>query len=291
VSPVARRARHAVVAFWNKAYEDNLTGLAGMVAYNLLLSVFPLALVALFAAGQVLDSPTVERSVVADLQRLFPHATEATLTDGLQRVRDLSPNIGVAALVASIWVGASFWGALDTAFCRIYHMRCRSWVEQKRFAVAMLGVVILLMAATVAVPVLQSILASGASELPLGLSDVGGIVFAISLVTGLLLLFLALCVVLWAVPNELMPWTVVWPGALAATFAITAVDYAFPVYVQNVSTLASFGGTFVFILVVLLWFYAVAIIILGAGVVNALRYERLMGIRALPVAEPPQAAT
>ena len=28
--------------FWRKAYEDNLTGMAAMVAYNLLLSVFPL---------------------------------------------------------------------------------------------------------------------------------------------------------------------------------------------------------------------------------------------------------
>ena len=45
--------RAAVVRFWRKAYEDNLTGLASMVAYNLLLSIFPLALVALFVAGRV----------------------------------------------------------------------------------------------------------------------------------------------------------------------------------------------------------------------------------------------
>ncbi len=42
--------------FFSKANEDNLTGLAGMVAYNLLLSVFPLALLALFIAGRVLQS-------------------------------------------------------------------------------------------------------------------------------------------------------------------------------------------------------------------------------------------
>ena len=50
------RLRAAVASFWGKAYEDNLTGLSSMVAYNLLLSIFPLALVALFIAGRILRS-------------------------------------------------------------------------------------------------------------------------------------------------------------------------------------------------------------------------------------------
>jgi membrane protein len=58
----------ALREFWRKAYEDNLTGMAGMVAYNLLLSLFPLALIALFIAGQVLSSQEVETSVVDDLE-------------------------------------------------------------------------------------------------------------------------------------------------------------------------------------------------------------------------------
>ena len=59
------RARSAVVHFWRKAYEDNLTGLASMVAYNLLLSIFPLALVALWIAGRVLRSNELQNSVLA----------------------------------------------------------------------------------------------------------------------------------------------------------------------------------------------------------------------------------
>ena len=48
----SKRLSRALATFYWKAYEDNITGLSGMVAYNLLLSVFPLALVALFIAGQ-----------------------------------------------------------------------------------------------------------------------------------------------------------------------------------------------------------------------------------------------
>src|SRR6478672_4082662 len=49
--------RGGLSRFWHKAYGDGITGLAGMVAYNLLLSLLPLTLVALFVFGTVVDSP------------------------------------------------------------------------------------------------------------------------------------------------------------------------------------------------------------------------------------------
>jgi membrane protein len=271
--PLHRRALAGVKHFYWKAYEDNLTGLSGMVAYNLLLSVFPLALLALFIAGRVLASGDLEQSILQDLQQLFPSAADDTLQRALDRVRESSNALGVVALVASILIGSSFWGALDTAFCRIYHCRCRSWVEQKRFALVMLVVVLLFMAATIVVPTVQSILVNGRSDLPLGLDEVRGVVYYATLAAGLLLLFAILCIVYWSVPNAFVPWRAVWPGAAAATAAIGVVDYAFPFYLSNISTIARFGSTFVFVLIVLLWFYAIAIIVLGGATINAMRYE------------------
>jgi membrane protein len=267
------RVRRALATFYWKAYEDNITGLSGMVAYNLLLSVFPLALLALFIAGRVLSSQDLEQSVLQDLQQLFPSATDQTLNNALDRVRNSSTSFGIVALVSSIWIGASFWGALDTAFCRIYHVRCRTWVEQKRFSLAMLVVVLLFMAATVTVPTLQSLLVSGARDLPFGLSDVRGLVYGLSLVAAYTLLFAILCVIYWAVPNRLVPWRAIWPGAAGATLAIGIVDNGFPAYLTNISTIAEVGTTFVFILIVLVWFYLLAIILLGGAIINAMRFE------------------
>jgi len=244
-----------------------------MVAYNLLLSIFPLALLALFIAGKILQSGELEDSVLKDLRHLFPTTAEKTLEDLLTRVRHSSAGLGIGALVSSIWIGSSFWGALDTAFCRIYHVRCRTWVEQKRFALAMLVVVLLFMAATVAVPTLQSILVGGAKNLPFGLAGVHDLIFVLSLVAGLLILFAILCVIYWSVPNRLVPWRAIWPGALGATLAIGAIDYAFPLYLTNISSLARLGTTLIFIVIVLIWFYALAIIVLGGAVINAARFE------------------
>src|SRR5947199_85636 len=130
-----------IKAFYFKAYEDNLTGLSGMVAYTMLLSLLPLAL--------------------------------------------LAP-------------------------------------------------------APVAIPPAQSILLSGAHGLPFGLGHLKGLVYALTLVAGLIVLFGMLTVIYWTVPNRLVPWRAIWPGALAATVAIGTIDYAFPLYLSNISTIARF---------------------------------------------------
>jgi membrane protein len=266
-----RPAGRAVARFWRAAYEDNLTGLAAMVAYNLILSLLPLMLVALFVAGRLLGSGEIESSVVADLQRLFPGAAESTLLRLVDEVHRQSTSLGIGALAASIWVGASFWGALDTAFCRIYRLPCRTWIQQKRFALGMLVVSLAFMAASVAVPTFQSLLTAGTKRLPFGLEKVRGGLFVGG---GLVALFLILCLIYFAVPKGRAAWKTVWPGAFGATLAMGAVDYAFPLYLSNVSTLGRFGTTFVFVLIVLVWFYLLAIIMLGGAVINALRGKR-----------------
>ena len=276
MAAATRRARSAVVSFWRKAYEDNLTGMSGMVAYNLLLSVFPFALVALFIAGRVLRSEELQISLLDDLKRIFPTATESTLSEGVRRLQQTSTTVGIVALVASIWFGSSFWGALDTAFCRIYHCDCRTWVKQKLFALQMFLFVLLFVVATVAVPTIQALLASGAEDLPFGLSEVRGLVYAATLGLGVIALFVTLCAIYRLVPSAKMPWRAVWPGALGATIAMGVVDLGFPLYLDSVSTLR-IGTTAVFMLIALVWFYTLALILLAGAVVNELRFEASSG--------------
>ena len=99
----------------------------------------------LFIFGQVLRiKPTSRRASCNDLQRLFPATEQDTLDNVIDRIRDSSTTIGIVAAIGALWIGASFWGAMDTAFCRIYHVECRGWVEQKRFSFVMLLVVVAL---------------------------------------------------------------------------------------------------------------------------------------------------
>src|SRR6476660_2019319 len=167
-----RHPRPWLRAFWQRAYHENVTGLSAVVAYNMMLAVFPFALLVLFVFGQVLKIGGVETSVLNDLQRLFPNVEQHTLTDALNRIESNTTTFGIAAFAGSLWIGASFWGAMDTAFCRLYHVECRGWVEQKRFSFLMLVVVLLFIAASIFVPTLESTVVSSTDRLPFGLSDI-----------------------------------------------------------------------------------------------------------------------
>jgi YihY family inner membrane protein len=268
-----RHSRPWLRAFWTRAYQENVTGLSAMVAYNLMLAVFPFALLVLFVFGQVLRIKGVEASVVDDLQRLFPNSEQTQLTDILKRIEDNVTTIGIAAFIGSLWIGASFWGAMDTAFCRIYHVECRGWVEQKRFSFAMLGVVILLIAASIFLPTTESALVSSTDRLPFGLSDIKAIDTVLLLLAAVLVVFAICCVIFWAVPKSHMPWRDVWPGAAFVTTCATAANWAFPFYLSNVSSLSRFGSTLGFILIALLWFYALSLALLAGAVINSLRHE------------------
>lgn len=267
------RPRRALGAFWRRAYEENITGMAAMVAYNLMLSVFPFALLVLFITGQLLQNTDVQSTILSDLQELFPSTEQDTLRSTLDQLRTSSTEIGIVAIVAGLWIGASFWGAMDTAFCRIYHVQCRGWWEQKRFSLIMLAVVAIFLAASVAVPALESFLISGTDELPLGLGGAEWLASVIVIVGGLSISFLILCLIYWAVPKGPTPWRSVWPGALFMAVAASIANVLFPLYLVNLSTIGDFGRIVSFVLVALLWFYALALGLLAGGVINALRFE------------------
>ena len=259
-------------AFWDRAYRENVTGLAGMVAYNLLFALFPFALLILFVVGQVLQSSDAQSSILLDLQRLFPATEQATLERILDRIRESSTTIGVAAAIGALWVGTSFWGAMDTAFCRIYHVECRGWVEQKRWAIGMLVVSVLFLAATIALPALEGLLISSADDLPL-LPGIGGVENVLLLALALAITFLLACAIYWLVPKGRLPWRGVWPGALFLTVTAGLANFVFPIYLSEISGISEFGGAVGFLVIALIWFYLLSLVLLAGAVINALRYE------------------
>ena len=217
----------SLAAFWRRAYEENVTGMAAMVAYNLMLSVFPFALLVLFVFGQILQSSDVESSVLRDLQELFPPTEQDKLQDSLDRVRTSSTEIGIVAIVAGLWIGSSFWGAMDTAFCRIYHVECRGWLAQKRFSLIML-VVVAFFFATASSSRPSEPLLTGVNDLPFGLSSIDLIANLALVGGGALISFAILCLIYWAVPKGHLPWRGVWPGALFVTVAGGLANILFP---------------------------------------------------------------
>jgi membrane protein len=267
------QARGWLSAFWHRAYVENITGMAAMVAYNLALALFPFALLVLFIFGKVVGTGDLQDTVINDLQGIFPAVESDAVESAVERIRDSSNAIGIAAALGAIWIGASFWGAMDTAFCRIYHVECRGWIAQKRFALVMLVVVTLFLAASAIVPLAERLATSSADDLPFGLDQVQGVRSIAVLFAALTITFAIMSLIYYVVPKGHVPWHGVWPGALFVTVTTAIGNAVFPVYLTSISDLDRIGGALGFILIALIWFYLISLAILAGAVINALRHE------------------
>ena len=81
-----RRALGFLRRFGRVAWDCGVTGLAAMLAYNILLGIVPLSLLGLFIAGHVLSSASLMHSVERDLAYVFPGTTQHTLDSLLNKV-------------------------------------------------------------------------------------------------------------------------------------------------------------------------------------------------------------
>ena len=63
-------------------------------------------------------------------------------------------------------------------------------------------------------------------------------------------------------------------GRSSSRCVTSAGNYIFPLYLNNVSDLHRIGGTIGFILIAMVWFYAISLALLAGAVINSLRHER-----------------
>ena len=272
---VSRTSARYLRVFWERAYRENITGPRGDGRLQPRPGALPVR-----AAGPVRlrpggPEPRRRGERPARPPEHLPRR-RAELADQRRRPdpRQLDRRSASSPRIGAIWIGASFWGAMDTAFCRIYHVECRGWVEQKRFALVMLLVVIVFLAASVVDPGGRGRARLERRQPPVrprrdrraaqrGRARRGARRSR----------FVIVSLIYYVVPKGHVPWRGVWPGALFVT-----VDHRDRQRRSSRSTSASpsvdeLGGALGFILVALVWFYIVSLALLAGAVINALRFE------------------
>ena len=272
------RARHsarmlrALARFWRKAYEDNLTGMAAMVAYNLMLSVFPLALVGVVRRG---PRPLVRgrrgvggarpRAPVPGRDRVDAARRAAARARVLDHRRDRGAR--GRGLVLGLVLGRAGHGVLPDLPPRVPLVGAPEGVRPGNAAV-----VLLFFVASVTIPTLQGFVVRGRGPaararrgarpgLRRSRSPAAWCCCSRSCASST-----------GACRAGRSRGAAIWPGAAGALVAMGVVDYAFPLYLANVTSLR-IGTSFVFVLIVLVWFYVLALILLAGAVVNELRFE------------------
>jgi len=267
-----------ILGLFTKFNNDWSMNLAAGLAYNLLMSIFPIIIAVLGILGLIIGS--LSGSAYAHLEQQLGNAL-ANSGISSQKIIDaaltsLNKSAGILvtiAIILAIFSGSRLFIFIEGCFDIIYHVRPRKFLQQNIMAIGMLLLFVIL------IPVM--VVASTGPALVLSVLHIasGGFLVSLASIIGSLIvgwiLFEAIYMV---VPNQKISFRNSWLGALVAAVLLQIYLTLFPLYVQhfiNGGPIATLGS---FIILLVFFYYFAVILFLGAEV-NAYFAE---GIRATP---------
>lgn len=256
--------------------DDDATHMAAGVAYYALFSLFPLLLGILAIIGMASQSGSTRRSILEWTSTNFPGAGDL-ISDNIVASIEASGSLGAISIIGLIWAGSAVFGAITRAVNRAWDIQeDRPFIKNKIMQLAMaIGVAILFALALASASVAHAAGRIGDPDTFLiGQADrvSGLVIFRILSFVANLAIFLTLYKVL---PNTRTHWRYIWPGALLAALLFEGGKYLFVLYLYNFATFSAVYGSIGSVIVLLLWAYVSAfILILGAELSS--EYGRMM---------------
>ncbi len=262
--------RTILVAARRRMGKDNLSVLAAGVAFQAFFSLFPTLTAAVSLYGLAADPNMVERQIGA-IQGVLPPEAVKLIAVWLQAlVQGPTTRFGVGLIISVLLAFWSMWSA--TAMLMIAVNICYGEEEKRGFvsfnlrALALgTGLTIFGIAALALVAVLPAALAL------LPASDAWGQMLGLvrwPILAGLAIL--ALAVIYRYAPDRAAPkWRWISCGSVAATVLWILGSIAFTTYVSKVGSYDRTYGSLGAVIILLLWFYLTAYVILAGAELNA----------------------
>jgi membrane protein len=246
---------------------ENLTFMAGSIAYHAFLSLLPILVLVLAAISTFGDQSLVDA---------FLRLTQSVLTRGAGEVvvDELSATRGSlsASLVGGtvlIWGTLRIFRGLDQAFSDIYESEAaNTFVDQLGDGVVVLG--------TFAVAILGGVIVN--SAFPATGDPLLSVVRRLLFVGGLILTFLPMYYIF---PDSDVTVREVVPGVVLAAVGLTAFESAFQFYLAYRNP--DEAGVVTGIVLLLTWLYFSGLVILLGAVVNAVLANRSADVNVDPV--------
>jgi len=262
-----------VKEIYEKAIAEDITTNAAQVAFYFIFALFPLLLFLLSMIGLVLGAAeNIRQELFGYLQEVIPGSALSLIRDTLDEVTTSGSGgkLTFGALIA-LWSASAGIDNIRIALNDVYDLtETRPWWKYKLTSVLVTLGIALMISLALGIgfygPQFLNLLLSPAglavdSALLLNLFSFA--VMAVSLITSFALIYSV-------VPNH-SPFTWRWitPGAISAIVLWILFSAGFRVYLHFFDSYSKTYGSVGAIIVLLLWLYLTALVILVGGVVNA----------------------
>jgi membrane protein len=262
------RWKQTLLDFWKKCSNDWIFNFSGLLAYALLMAIFPLFLVVLAIAGLSLNqlSPEALNSLANSLKTALPGQTGGAIIDAvLANLRRSTGWLFALGLLLALFSGSRLFITIESALSVIFRLRPRDAIHQNIMAFSMVLLFVVL------VPIL--FLASSASDAIAQALFAGSANKALARALGIVSAFIVAVVLFGAiylvVPNRPVHWKEVWKGTLVGAALLVLYELLFPLYQNTFLKPGNYGSVAGFAIVILVFFYYFAFILLLGAEVNS----------------------
>lgn len=278
---VVRRVVKAIqplLDFWTKLNDDWVFNLAGMLAYNILMSLFPILLLLLAAVGLILGDHA--STIYAHIEQVFAQAIPGGVEIFQAVANQLTTNVGplfLIGLVGSVLGGSNLFMVIESCFGIIFRVRSRDLIPKQLMAFGMLALYLVLAPLIALAFSLPSTIVTLVDPYlkDSGRAALAGVLGNIVAVLSAFVLFGAIYLI---VPNRRIRLRQVIPGTLLATALLVPYITLFPLYASLFLRPDNYGSIAGFAVVILIFFYYLGfILLLGAELNSWIAGRRLVG--------------
>ncbi|HXH21790.1 MAG TPA: YihY/virulence factor BrkB family protein [Dehalococcoidia bacterium] len=254
--------------------DDDLSGLAAELAYRFFLALFPFFVFLAAAGGLAADLAGVQNpadEVMDWLGDTLPEDASSVLRTEMEGViEERDEALLSAGILGAIWAASSGVGSVIKGMNRVYEVK-EARPLWKRYAMSVGLTVFGGLAIIAAFVILVGGQVGGlALAGEIGLRGAAAALFTLArwpVVVGLLLL--AVAFLYWLAPNADLPFKWITPGAALFTVGWLLVSFLFGLYVANFASYGATYGTLGGVVVLMVWFYLTAFLLLLGAQVNA----------------------
>ncbi|WP_257131603.1 YihY/virulence factor BrkB family protein [Bacillus sp. AFS017336] len=272
--------KNSIVAFgWDltkKCMEDEIASRSAELAYYLMLSLFPFLIV----LTQVITFlPLTTDEIMSFLSQYAPPDAMAIIKSNLQLIIGQSHG-GVLSVgvIATLWASSNGINAIIRALNDAYNVEDkRNYFVTRGVSVILTIIMIFVIVFALLIPVFGKVIAKFVFEF-LGISNDFLYTWSIIRWTLSFVILLIVFTVLYSIgPSKVVHIKKVFFGSLFATLGWIISSFGFAFYVDNFGNFTSHYGSLGGIIVLMIWFFISAMVVIIGGELNALIKERQYG--------------
>jgi len=266
-----------IVAFiWDlvkKCMADNIVSRSAELAYYFMLSLFPFLLV---LTQVIIYLPISSEEILAFLSQYAPPDAMAIIRSNLQLIIGQSHG-GVLSfgLIATIWASSNGINAIVQALNDAYDVEDkRNYFVTRGISILLTLIMVFVIVFALLIPVFGKVIAETSFEY-LGISDDFLSTWSIIRWSLSFVILMLVFTVLYSIgPSKVVHVKKVFWGSLFATFGWIISSLGFAYYVDNFGNFTGHYGSLGGIIVLMIWFYISAIVVVIGGELNAFIKQR-----------------